>query len=76
LNFEFVQSFYLCDSVINPLPMKNPDYQPYLNSEDMKFLCIGRNYAEHAKELGNEVPDEPVIFMKPKSALLQTNSPF
>ena len=56
--------------------MKNPDYQPYLNSEDMKFLCIGRNYAEHAKELGNEVPDEPVIFMKPKSALLQTNSPF
>ena len=42
----------------------------------MKFLCIGRNYVEHAKELGNEVPDEPVIFMKPKSALHQTNSPF
>lgn len=42
----------------------------------MKFLCIGRNYAEHAKELGNEVPDEPVIFFKPKSALLQTNNPF
>jgi 2-keto-4-pentenoate hydratase/2-oxohepta-3-ene-1,7-dioic acid hydratase in catechol pathway len=42
----------------------------------MKFLCIGRNYAEHAKELGNEVPEEPVIFMKPKSAMLQTNSPF
>ncbi len=42
----------------------------------MKFLCIGRNYAEHAKELGNEVPDEPVIFMKPKSAMLQANSPF
>jgi len=56
--------------------MTNPEYQPYLNSEDMKFLCIGRNYAEHAKELGNEVPDEPVIFIKPKSALLQTNSPF
>lgn len=42
----------------------------------MKFLCIGRNYVEHAKELGNEVPDEPVIFMKPKSALLQQNMPF
>jgi 2-keto-4-pentenoate hydratase/2-oxohepta-3-ene-1,7-dioic acid hydratase in catechol pathway len=42
----------------------------------MKFFCIGRNYAEHAKELGNEVPDEPVIFMKPKSALLQPNVPF
>jgi 2-keto-4-pentenoate hydratase/2-oxohepta-3-ene-1,7-dioic acid hydratase in catechol pathway len=42
----------------------------------MKFFCIGRNYAEHAKELGNEVPDEPVIFMKPKSALLQPNIPF
>jgi 2-keto-4-pentenoate hydratase/2-oxohepta-3-ene-1,7-dioic acid hydratase in catechol pathway len=52
------------------------DIQPYKNIESMKFLCIGRNYAEHAKELGNEVPEEPVIFMKPKSAMLQTNSPF
>lgn len=42
----------------------------------MKIFCIGRNYAEHAKELGNEVPDEPVIFMKPKSALLQSHNPF
>jgi 2-keto-4-pentenoate hydratase/2-oxohepta-3-ene-1,7-dioic acid hydratase in catechol pathway len=42
----------------------------------MKIFCIGRNYIEHAKELGNEVPDEPVIFMKPKSALLQTHTPF
>jgi 2-keto-4-pentenoate hydratase/2-oxohepta-3-ene-1,7-dioic acid hydratase in catechol pathway len=42
----------------------------------MKIICIGRNYAEHAKELGNEVPDEPVIFMKPKSALLQAHTPF
>ncbi len=42
----------------------------------MKIFCIGRNYAEHAKELGNEVPDEPVIFMKPKSALLQAHTPF
>lgn len=42
----------------------------------MKIICIGRNYAEHAKELGNEIPDEPVIFMKPKSALLQVHTPF
>ncbi|HSN60221.1 MAG TPA: fumarylacetoacetate hydrolase family protein [Ferruginibacter sp.] len=42
----------------------------------MKIICIGRNYAEHAKELGHEVPDEPVIFMKPKSALLQSHTPF
>lgn len=42
----------------------------------MKIFCIGRNYAEHAQELGNEVPDEPVIFMKPKSALLQSHTPF
>jgi len=42
----------------------------------MKFICIGRNYVEHAKELGNEVPEEPVIFMKPQSALLQSNTPF
>lgn len=42
----------------------------------MKMFCIGRNYAEHAKELGNAIPDEPVIFMKPKSALLQPQTPF
>jgi 2-keto-4-pentenoate hydratase/2-oxohepta-3-ene-1,7-dioic acid hydratase in catechol pathway len=42
----------------------------------MKIICIGRNYAEHAKELGNDIPDEPVIFMKPKSALLQSHTPF
>jgi 2-keto-4-pentenoate hydratase/2-oxohepta-3-ene-1,7-dioic acid hydratase in catechol pathway len=42
----------------------------------MKIFCVGRNYAAHAAELGNEIPDEPVIFMKPKSALLQPNTPF
>jgi 2-keto-4-pentenoate hydratase/2-oxohepta-3-ene-1,7-dioic acid hydratase in catechol pathway len=42
----------------------------------MKIICIGRNYADHAKELGNEIPDEPVVFMKPKSALLQSHTPF
>ncbi|HAN65156.1 MAG TPA: 2-hydroxyhepta-2,4-diene-1,7-dioate isomerase [Chitinophagaceae bacterium] len=42
----------------------------------MKIICIGRNYADHAAELGNAVPEEPVIFMKPKSALLQAHTPF
>ena len=42
----------------------------------MKIICVGRNYAAHASELGHEVPDEPVIFMKPKSALLQSHTPF
>ena len=42
----------------------------------MKIFCVGRNFAAHAEELGNEIPDEPVIFMKPKSALLQPHAPF
>lgn len=42
----------------------------------MKIFCIGRNYVDHATELGNEVPEEPVIFMKPKSALIQGHTPF
>ena len=42
----------------------------------MKIFCVGRNYTEHAKELKNDIPDEPVIFMKPKSALLQPHTPF
>jgi len=42
----------------------------------MKIICVGRNYADHAKELGNKVEEEPVIFMKPKSALLQSHKPF
>jgi 2-keto-4-pentenoate hydratase/2-oxohepta-3-ene-1,7-dioic acid hydratase in catechol pathway len=37
----------------------------------MKIICIGRNYAEHAKELNNAVSASPVVFLKPKSSLLQ-----
>ena len=40
----------------------------------MKIFCVGRNYVEHARELNNEVPSEPVIFLKPKSALVLLNS--
>lgn len=41
----------------------------------MKIICIGRNYGAHAKELNNEIPAEPVIFMKPKSAVLLPDKP-
>jgi 2-keto-4-pentenoate hydratase/2-oxohepta-3-ene-1,7-dioic acid hydratase in catechol pathway len=36
-----------------------------------KIVCVGRNYVEHARELGNEVPERPLIFLKPPSSLLQ-----
>jgi acylpyruvate hydrolase len=42
----------------------------------MKIVCIGRNYVAHARELNNEVPVEPVFFMKPDTSLLQKNRPF
>ncbi|MCK5368793.1 MAG: fumarylacetoacetate hydrolase family protein [Cyclobacteriaceae bacterium] len=42
----------------------------------MKILAIGRNYTAHIEELNNERPDEPVIFTKPETALLQKNAPF
>ncbi|RYF84612.1 MAG: FAA hydrolase family protein [Chitinophagaceae bacterium] len=42
----------------------------------MKILAIGRNYSEHIKELHNETPEEPVIFLKPDTALLRNNAPF
>src|SRR5438045_7195250 len=41
--------------------------------EPTKIIAVGRNYAEHAKELGNEAPPEPIIFLKPPSALLAPN---
>lgn len=46
------------------------------NAITMKIIAIGRNYAEHAKELNNPVPTVPVIFMKPDTALLKDNKPF
>lgn len=42
----------------------------------MKIICVGRNYAEHIKELNNEQPDDPVIFMKPETAVPVKNEPF
>ncbi len=40
-----------------------------------KIICVGRNYVEHAKELGNEVPKVPLIFMKPPSAIISSGEP-
>jgi acylpyruvate hydrolase len=42
----------------------------------MKIICIGRNYAEHAKEMNSPVPTEPVLFLKPETAVLKNNQPF
>lgn len=42
----------------------------------MKIICVGRNYAAHAKELGNEVPEDPVIFLKPSTSLLVDGDTF
>ena len=42
----------------------------------MKIICIGRNYAKHIEELANESPDNPVVFLKPDSAILPNKNPF
>ena len=41
----------------------------------MKIICIGRNYAKHAKELGNDAPAEPIFFIKPTTACLYPGQP-
>ena len=42
----------------------------------MKIICIGRNYPQHAEELGNEKPESPVVFLKPDTAIIQKSFPF
>jgi len=42
----------------------------------MKIICIGRNYADHAKELNNPLPKKPMFFMKPQTSILSRNRPF
>ena len=49
------------------------DGHPHLRPT--KIVCVGRNYAEHAKELGNVVPERPLLFLKPPSALLSPGAP-
>jgi len=48
------------------LPFRDTFYEV----KPSKIICLGRNYAEHARELGHEIPKEPVIFLKPPSALI------
>lgn len=48
----------------------------HLKPKNMKIICIGRNYVDHILELQNERPSEPVIFMKPDTAILKDNEPF
>jgi len=40
-----------------------------------KIVCVGRNYAAHARELGNDIPERPLLFLKPPSSLLQSGEP-
>lgn len=42
----------------------------------MKIICVGRNYADHAKEMNNQIPKEPVLFLKPETAIIRNNLPF
>ena len=42
----------------------------------MKIICIGRNYVNHAKELGNDIPTEPLFFLKPDTAIQPKGHPF
>lgn len=45
------------------------------SEQPSKIVCVGRNYAEHARELGNEVPKEPLIFLKPPSSIIADGAP-
>jgi 2-keto-4-pentenoate hydratase/2-oxohepta-3-ene-1,7-dioic acid hydratase in catechol pathway len=51
-----------------PMPLNEAELLPPVTPS--KIICVGRNYREHAKELGNEVPAEPLLFFKPPSSLL------
>ena len=42
----------------------------------MKIICIAKNYADHAKEFNEEVPDQPIIFLKPETSIITRNRPF
>jgi 2-keto-4-pentenoate hydratase/2-oxohepta-3-ene-1,7-dioic acid hydratase in catechol pathway len=46
-----------------------------MSGRPSKIVCVGRNYADHAKELGNEVPKAPLLFLKPPSAIIGTGDP-
>ena len=51
-----------------PIPLRDAELLPPVTPS--KIICVGRNYRDHANELGNEVPEEPILFFKPPSSLL------
>jgi 2-keto-4-pentenoate hydratase/2-oxohepta-3-ene-1,7-dioic acid hydratase in catechol pathway len=53
----------------DPMPMSAAELLPPVTPQ--KIICVGRNYQDHARELGNEIPAEPLIFFKPTSSLLK-----
>lgn len=55
--------------------MTEPKTSKQLGVRPGKIVCIGRNYREHAKELGNEVPTEPLFFLKPSSSIIGDGEP-
>src|SRR5437764_2715920 len=58
---------------MQPIPLSEAHLLPPVNPS--KIVCVGRNYREHAKELGNEVPKEPLIFLKPPSSVIWNGEP-
>lgn len=64
------------DGDVEGMPSRRMDHIPLAEAqllypvEPTKIICVGRNYKEHAAELGNEVPQEPLLFFKPTSSLL------
>jgi len=67
---------HLSDGDLEGLSSRRMDHLPLAEAalvhpvEPTKIVCVGRNYKEHAAELGNEVPTEPLLFFKPTSSLL------
>jgi 2-keto-4-pentenoate hydratase/2-oxohepta-3-ene-1,7-dioic acid hydratase in catechol pathway len=53
-----------------PCSLALAEVKPGVPVQPSKIVCVGRNYREHASELGNQIPLEPLIFLKPTSALL------
>jgi 2-keto-4-pentenoate hydratase/2-oxohepta-3-ene-1,7-dioic acid hydratase in catechol pathway len=65
---QSLEGVYLPEVAGSPLPLS--DVQLYAPVEPSKIICVGRNYAAHAAELGNEVPTEPLIFLKPPTVVI------
>ena len=58
-------------TLTNPIELEEVRFLPPVSPS--KIVCVGRNYAEHAAELGNEVPSEPLLFLKPPSSIITEN---